>query len=333
MVGVVYCMETKEWNPEPGGGSKASDDLVMSHTPAQILTGLQEEFEKGLEAVASARKNTVTLLGKKMLLKKEIHIPSKGQSKWEEIRRASIKNIPITSMTVPASQSPDRRSRAYKIHLKEEIVYFNVCGGYMLVITKKRSLKIYTVLPECKLRKKWESANTLFVFLLESSMLSDSAADTLSLLLILMLRKNIENLERVFESFLLFIRARGARRMFFWNNYVFVVSQLGDLSVFDESLREIPVKGNARCIIRSIRKEKLPKQERLNAKITAKKEVIIPLEFLTIKVSPSKIKIVYAKKSIYEEINLTQNQQVVYSDAMLFLRDQETVHAIILDSE
>lgn len=121
--------------------------------------------------------------------------------------------------------------------------------------------------------------------------------------------------------------------MVLWNNYVLVVSLLGDLSVFDESLREIPLKGNAKRIIRSIRREKLPKQERVNAKITAKKEVVIPLEFLTIKVAPSKVKIVYAKKSIYEEINLTQNQQVVYADAVLFLRDHEAVHAIVLDSE
>lgn len=101
------------------------------------------------------------------------------------------------------------------------------------------------------------------------------------------------------------------------------------MQIFDESLRVIPLGKNLKQIVRSILKEPSDRKERYNLPVGSK-EITLALSSITIKVSKSKVKMIYSKKSVYEEIHFNRIDLAVYTDGMILLRDSSILHIIML---
>ncbi|EHY66685.1 uncharacterized protein NESG_00775 [Nematocida ausubeli] len=303
------------------------EDLSTYTQREEILKGLEEEFRRGLQEVRKANK-TKTVLSKEDRMYKHIYIPKKGHDAWEELRSSTINNTPIIvfGQILP---SPENRKAAYKIDLKEPTVFFNVLNGYLLSVTEKGSIKIFLIQNKCFLEKAWEISNHLFGFLVRTKAIPLSVIDTFSRVLLQLYYKKVKDLEKVFEELLCFSKVTHVKKAFFFNGYLCLVSSFGEMQIFDETLREIPIGKNLKPIIRSILKEPTKKKEHVNSMVTG--ETVINLKSITMKVSKKKIKMIYAKKSVYEEISFTQNEQVVYADNMLFLKEKNNIHAILLE--
>ncbi|KAI5180523.1 hypothetical protein NEOKW01_0827 [Nematocida sp. AWRm80] len=316
----------EEWNEYICSADQCINDLSESTHREDILKGLEEEFRKGILEVQKVTKMKSPGMKTDMLFN-ALFIPRKGHQKWETARRESIRNIPITKNTPAKEKVPEERSNAFKINLKENILFFNIVDTLLLVATESGTIKIYQIKHHCKLDKLWEMSNTLFMYLFKTGSISSSVADTLSQVLLLLFSKRIKNIEKVFEEFILFCRITTVKKAFFFNGYLCMISSFGEMQIFDESLREIPLGKNLKQIIHSILKEPTYKKERYNY-FLQNKEITMPLTVITIKLSKDKIKLIYSKKSIYEEIYFSQIEQLVYTDNTLFLKEMNIIHVI-----
>ncbi|EIJ94309.1 hypothetical protein NEPAR06_2134 [Nematocida parisii] len=303
------------------------EDLSTCIHKEEILKGLEEEFRRGLNEVRKANK-TKNTVSKEDRIYKDIYVLKKGRSAWEDIRSNSINNTPIITFG-PILYPPENRKAAYKINLKEPIVFFNVSNGHLLSVSERGTIKIFGISQNCFLEKSWEIPNHLFGFLVRTNAIPLCVADTLSRVLIQLYCKKIKDMEKVFEELLCFSKAVLVKKAFFFNGYLCLVSSFGEMQIFDETLREIPIGKNLKPIIRSILREPSEKKEHVNAMVSGEK--VINLKMITMKVSKKKVKMIYSKKSIYEEITFTKNEQVVYTDNILFLKEKSSIHAIILE--
>lgn len=309
---------------------ETADDISGYMHREEILKGLEEEFRKGLLEVrkANTREREKEKVSKKERIYREICIPKKGQNKWEEVRKLSISNTPVAvfgSILPP----PEDRKDAFKINLKEDVIFFNSSNQHLITVSEKGNIKIFTISNKFHLKKVWEISNHLFAFLIRTKAVSHSVMDTLSVVLIQLYCKRIRDLEKVFQELLCFSKITKVKKAFFFNGYLCMVSSFGEMQIFDEALRDIPIEKNLKPIIKSILKEPVEKKEHVNKMV--KKELTINLKPITIKVLKNKVKMIYSKKSVYEEISFTNNEQVVYSDNVLFLREKTCIHAIILE--
>ncbi|KAH9387321.1 uncharacterized protein NEMAJ01_2217 [Nematocida major] len=307
--------------------SEHLDDLSVCSQREEILKGLEEEFRKGLQEVRKAKEKK-SPASKQERIYSEIHIPRKGQSRWESIRGEHVKNVPITAPGMPCA-SPENRKDAYKINLKEPILFFNVCSRHLVSVTEKGVIKIFSILSSCQLEKVWEISHHLFGFLIRTKAIPHSVADTLSTVLLELYCKRVKDLEKVFQELLTFCKITTVKKAFFFNGYLCLVSSFGEMQIFDETLREIPIGKNLKPIIRSILKEPVEKKEHVNKMV--RHEETVSLKSITVKVLRNKIKLIYSKKSVYEEIAFAKNEQVVYTDNMLFLKERESIHVILLE--
>ncbi|KAI5172875.1 hypothetical protein NEFER03_1891 [Nematocida sp. LUAm3] len=322
-------MESKEMSVDSQLSSHSeqfTDDLSETHKREEILKSLEEEFKKGLKELQGSKP-----LGKRAARKEDlfnqVYIPRRGQEKWENTRKEYIRNTPIT-VTEKVESNPEKRNKSYKIDLKEETKYFNVIDNHLLIATTKGVVKIYKILPECTLERTWEGRNTLFMFLIQSREIPFSVVDVYSSLLVLLHTKGIQEIEKVFQDFLLFTRISSIKRALFINGYLALISSHKQLHLFDEALMEIPLVGNTRKILSTIYKDQRAETDRVNRSLKEKKEIKIPLKEITIKVSSSKVKLIYSKKSIYEEIHLSKTSQVIYTNGVLYLKGETCIHAI-----
>ncbi|KAI5190667.1 hypothetical protein NEMIN01_1132 [Nematocida minor] len=308
---------------------EALDDLSSNIQREEILKGLEEEFRKGLQEVRRHKKEKEESIPEKKQdrIYSELYLVKKGSDKWESIRSATINNTPITLFN-RALSPPENRKDAYKINLKEGVLFFNVSNDHLLVITETGVIKIFAIMNNCQLQKVWEISNHLFVFLIKTKSIPHSVADTLSIVLIQLYYKKVKEIEKVFEGLLSFCRISTIKKAFFFNGYLCMVSSFGEMQIFDETLREIPIGKNIKSIIKSILKEPAEKKEHINRMV--KSEITITLRPIIIKILKDKVKMIYSKKSVYEEISFSKNEQVVYNDNILFLKEKTTIHAIIL---
>ncbi|OAG29573.1 hypothetical protein NEDG_00706 [Nematocida displodere] len=303
------------------------EDLSEYTQREEILKSLEEDFRRGLREVALARGTQPTAEQVEERIFSEVFLLRRGSGRWEGVRSAYIHSQPVITSGAEGFY-PTERGLAFRVYLKEVIVYFNVCRSYLITLSEKGSLKIYGIGKECLLDKRWESSNSLFLFLFRSKSFTSSVADVLTTTLLLLYSKHIKEIEKVFEEFVIFSKASSATRAFFCNGYICFVYSFGDMGVFDESLREIPLGINSTQILSSILKEDSSFSERQNFLI--RKEVTIHLDLVTIKVSPYRVKLIYAKKTIYEEIPFKKIDQAIYTEGCLFLREKSFIHIITL---
>lgn len=304
------------------------EDLEGACKREEILWGLEEAFKRGMKEIRSGKAEKGTEKEKEELFRR-IYIPRRGDKRWETERAAHIKELPLA----PAQKKPlriEKRGPAFKVQLKEPIEYINSLNGHLLVVTEKGCIKIYKAESNWVLEKEWEMSGGLFTFLLREKRLSVSVADVLTQVLIMMHRKGVKEIEKVFQELILFTKASAVKKGAFINGYLCMVSAFKDMQIFDESLREIPLGTSTRGIIASILKDTRDKAERVNKPV--KKEVCVSVGDITIHVLKNKIKMVYAKKTVYEEIKFKEILQVLYTDNILFLREGKSIlHVIMLN--
>lgn len=319
-----YKKRVNQWE---GVDEETVEDISGYMHREEILKGLEEEFRRGLIEVRKASKEGGKI-SKKERIFREICIPKRGQERWEEIRKSTIDHTPVTIFG-PVLSAPEDRKDAYKISLKEEVIFFNCSNNHLITISERGSAKIFSISGQCHLKKVWEISNHLFVFLIRTGAIPHTVIDTLSIVLIQLYCKKIKDMEKVFQELLCFSRITKVKKAFFFNGYLCMVSAFGEMQIFDEALRDIPIEKNLKSIIKSILKEPVEKKEHINKMV--KKELTINLKPITIKVLRKKVKMIYSKKSVYEEISFTNNEQVVYTDNILFLREKGCIHAIVLE--
>ncbi|KAI5187754.1 hypothetical protein NEHOM01_2345 [Nematocida homosporus] len=290
---------------------------------AEILVHLEAEFKRGLAELRDARLAPKARIDK---LQAEMHLQRRGQVRWETIRNKDIGTRAILQDR-PTPTHYEQRGPAYKINLKEELIYINVQNNHLLGVTAKNTLKLFTISATYTLDKIWEAPGALFVFLLRTGELSFSVLDVLSRVLILLCTKKVPNTAEVFQEFVLFTRATTSTKAFFLGGYLCLAGHFHDLRIFDESLREIPLGPQRKPILASIQKQVQTNECRINS--TTQKERTLNLGEITLKIRSATIQVIYAKKSVYEEIHLGKNEQIVFADGVLFLKNPKHIHVLV----
>jgi len=316
----------------PGEERACVEDLVTHHRREEILKGLEEEFKKGLREVRKTKNERSSEEEREERVFRSAHVAGKGQERWESVRKKSIGERVVAKIEreddgeVRKERRGERRRIFYKIDLKEEIAYLNVDGDLALVISGRGSVKIYKMGEEWNLKKEWECTNSLFGFLFRSGSIKASVADVLGRVLLMMYRGRVSGIEGVFQEFVFFSRACYAEKGKFVNGYVFLLFPFGDVAVFDESLREIPLGVCRRRILRSIGKERVEESRRRSFFVRREKE--IALSGVTVKISKKTVKMIYPKRSIYEEAQFSGIEQVLCVKNILFLKEGRVINVL-----
>jgi len=299
-----------------------------------MLQRLEDEFKIGIQQVKKAKEEIGIAKYKIDKIMHIVHVPQRGHDKWEQIRSECIGDIACTHYTphntpVHTEGTHSKEKKGYKIDLKEGATYFHIVDRHMIVITDKGVCKIYKIGTAYTLTLVWECAHSLYLYLYRTNALSASVMQVLSSILVMLYRKKVRSIDRVYQQFVLFVRAHTAKHAYFVNGYVCFVYPFGDMLLFDESLREILLGANKARIMNSVINDKAECASTINEYV--KKHTEVHIHGATVRVTKEHIRITYPNKSIYEEIHVKNIVQIVCCNGVLYGMDGTFVHVILVD--
>lgn len=307
----------------------------------EMIKSLEEEFKRGVAEIAGHPQSIAqggpedspsrTMKSRVEHLREKIHVRRRGEDRWEGARSRILGNRVIFDhrRRMLVSRAEDA-SEGIKIHVKDNVLYFNILDNCLLIVTERGKIKIFAVGSNFHLEGKWETYNNLFIFLMRSGQLEEGVLDSLSRLMILLFLRRIADIEGIFQAFLVFIQALTVKKILFVNGFVVVKDHLGDLQVFDESLRHIPLGINKARVMSSIAAEASPSPGARFNRAVGSSPVTLRLQDMRVRVSKTSVKITYNHKQLYEVIRFPGIEQFVCVDRLLFLKRKDVINVVFL---
>jgi hypothetical protein len=289
-----------------------------------MIRTLEEEFRRGVSEIMSTR---VQGGSREEEIRAKLYMKREGAERWEEARKRVIGNRTVVK-DIPKEVEAWGIEGGLRIDLKEPVDYFNFFDNTLLTFTSGGKIKVFSVGRKFELEKKWESHDGLFIFLLRGGLLEGRVLDALAILFIVLVNKSPSEAEFLFQEFLLFIQPLSLKKIWFSNKFVMMKSHHGDMHLFDESLREVPLGISREAIVSSVLASCTPPETGLQRNRALRKRHILRLKSMDITVTRTGVEIVHKKKDLYETVKFPQIEQFVYTEGVLFLKDRSRLNLI-----